>query len=430
MADAASQALSNQTQGYSDDGPLRAADGTLLKDKLHQTMRRKRMISLGLVLPLFAFVFVTFIFPIGLMLYRSVDNPILAENLPKTMMVLEQWDGQGLPSEEAFAVLAEELVIAKKTRMIGQIATRMNFEMSGIRSVFTKTARKAKKMKAPYKDAFIAINEKWGERETWVTLKRIGQSITSTQYLAAVDMRYDVDNNMVAQEEERQIYVQIFVRTLWISFLIAGICLVLGYPIAFLLATLPLKTSNLLMILVLLPFWTSLLVRTTSWIVLLQTNGVLNDIMVWLGIIGDDGRVQMIYNQTGTIVAMTHILLPFMVLPLFSVMKTIPPSYVRAARSLGANPFTAFVRVYVPQTVAGMGAGSLLVFILSIGYYITPALVGGRSGQLISNFIAFHMQKSLNWGLAAAMGSLLLFSVLLLYWLYTKIVGVDNMKLG
>jgi putative spermidine/putrescine transport system permease protein len=138
----------------------------------------------------------------------------------------------------------------------------------------------------------------------------------------------------------------------------------------------------------------------------------------------------MINNQTGTIIAMTHILLPFMILPLYSVMRPIPPSYVRAARSLGATSWTAFRRVYLPQTLPGIGAGSLLVFILAVGYYITPALVGGASGQLISNLIAFHMQDSLNWSLAAALAAILLGAVLVLYWLYDKLVGIDNLKLG
>jgi len=326
--------------------------------------------------------------------------------------------------------MVADLVEARKTKQIGRVATRLNFEMSGVRSVMTGSARKAKNMQAPFKDALIAANEMWAERALWVTIKRMGQPYTSSQYLAAMDMHYDVDNNVVMQDEDRQIYVMIFGRTLWISFLVSAMCLLLGYPVAYLLATLPLKYSNLLMIMVLLPFWTSLLVRTTSWIVLLQTNGVINDLMVWVGIINDEGRIQMIYNQMGTVIAMTHILLPFMVLPLYSVMKTIPPSYMRAALSLGANPLRAFVRVYAPQTVPGIGAGSLLVFILSVGYYITPALVGGRTGQMISNFIAFHMQKSLNWGLAAALGGILLVGVLFLYWAYSKIVGVDNMKLG
>ena len=217
-------------------------------------------------------------------------------------------------------------------------------------------------------------------------------------------MKLDPTGSIARQGEERQIYVKLFVRTLWLSALITFLCLLLGYPISFLLATLPVRTSNLLMILVLLPFWTSLLVRTTSWIALLQQEGVINDILVWLGVIGDDGRLAMIHNQVGTVIAMTHILLPFMVLPLFSVMKTIPPSYMRAARSLGANPALAFIRVYVPQTVPGIGAGGILCFIIAIGYYITPALVGGTSGTLISNFIAYHMSVSLNWGLGRGAG--------------------------
>ena len=184
------------------------------------------------------------------------------------------------------------------------------------------------------------------------------------------------------------------------------------------------------MILVLLPFWTSLLVRTTSWIVLLQSQGVVNDVAVASGIIDDSSRLQMIYNQTGTIIAMTHILLPFTILPLYSVMRPIDPSYVRAARSLGASSWTAFRRVYLPQTVPGIGAGALLVFILAVGYYITPALVGGSDGQLISNLIAFHMLSSFNWSLAAALATLLLAGILLLYWLYDRLVGLDNLKLG
>jgi len=249
-------------------------------------------------------------------------------------------------------------------------------------------------------------------------------------YMAALDRTYDKDGHIAMQPEERQIYITLFLRTIWVSLLITVLCILLAYPISYLMATLPLRISNLLMVLVLLPFWTSLLVRTTSWIVLLQTEGVLNDILVALGIIGNENRIQMIYNMTGTVVAMTHILLPFMVLPLYSVMKTISPSYVRAARSLGATPARAFWKVYFPQSVPGIGAGSILVFILAVGYYITPALVGGQSGQLISNFIAFHMQKSLNWGLAAALGGILLAGVLALYWLYNKLVGIDNMKMG
>ncbi len=162
----------------------------------------------------------------------------------------------------------------------------------------------------------------------------------------------------------------------------------------------------------------------------LGQNGVLLEVMAWLGLVGDDGRPQLIYNMTGTIVAMTHILLPFMILPIYSVMRGVSPTYMRAARSLGATPALAFYRVYLPQTVPGVGAGGILVFILAMGYYITPALVGGQDGTLISNFIAFHMTKSLNWGFAAALGAIMLAGVLGLYWLYDRVVGISNMKLG
>lgn len=254
--------------------------------------------------------------------------------------------------------------------------------------------------------------------------------LRSTFTLAALDRKRADDGSVTMVPENRQVYVTLFKRTLLLSLMITFTCFILAFPIAHLLATLPLRKSNLLMILVLLPFWTSLLVRTTSWMIVLQSQGVLNDAMVATGIISDENRIQMMYNQTGTVIAMTHILLPFMVLPLYSVMSMINPSYVRAARSMGATSWTAFRRIYFPQTVPGIGAGALLVFILSVGYYITPALVGGADGQLISNLIAFHMTKSLNWSLAAALAAILLGAVLVLYWLYDRLIGIDNLKLG
>jgi putative spermidine/putrescine transport system permease protein len=204
----------------------------------------------------------------------------------------------------------------------------------------------------------------------------------------------------------------------------------MAYPVAHLLATLPLRYSNLLMICVLMPFWTSLLVRIVAWMIMLQNNGVVNSTLVWTGILDDENRLSMMYNFTGTVIVMIQILLPFMILPIYSVMKTIPPSYMRAAQNLGAPPSLAFLKVYLPQTLPGVGAGVILVFIVAIGYYITPELVGGKDGQLIGNMIAYHMQKSLNWGLAAAMGTLLLAAILLLYWVYDRIVGIDNMRMN
>ena len=235
---------------------------------------------------------------------------------------------------------------------------------------------------------------------------------------------------MAWQPEDKQILLKLFGRTLVMSLIITGSCILLGYPIAWLLANVSPRNANLLLILVLLPFWTSLLVRTSAWKVMLQQNGVINEVLVWIGLVPDGDRMILINNEFGTIVAMTHILLPFMILPMYSVMQTIPPVYLRAAKSMGATNWTAFWRVYFPQSIPGIGAGSILVFILSIGYYITPEIVGGTKGVFISNRIAYHISSSLNWGLAAALGTILLIVVLALYWAYDRIVGIDNVKLG
>ena len=409
---------------------ITAADGTPLKKKLAQAMFLSRVRAFSLVLPLLGFVLVSFIIPILALMWQGIYNDTFAKFTPNLTQQLNDWDGVSKPTEAMFEALVVDIRTAKKDKTIGRIATRVNQELPGTRSLFTSSARKVQKLKPPYAVSMVQVNKKWGELKVWQAMKLTSQSLTPGFYATALDGKYTVDQGFVSQVENRQIYVKLFWRTLLISGSVMLLCLLLGYPVAYLLATLPLRQSNLLMIMVLLPFWTSLLVRTTAWIALLQSQGVINDILVWVGVAGDDARLSLIYNMTGTIIAMTHILLPFMILPLYSVMKTIPPSYMRAARSLGATPALAFVRIYMPQTIPGIGAGGLLVFILAIGYYITPALVGGQDGQLISNMIAYHMQKSLNWSLAAALGGILLGGVLVLYWAYDRIIGIDNMKLG
>ena len=410
--------------------PLVAADGTPLKKKLRQALFVSRLRAFLLVVPLLVFVVASFLVPIVTLLWQGVYNATYAENMPLSAPLLRAWDGVSEPTEEIYAALVADLEQARKDRTIGQVATRVNQESPGTRSLFTSSARKAGRLEAPFKEALVGLDDEWKDIEVWHGMKLAATSLTPAYLAAALDAQYNADGSFSMQSEERQIHITLFVRTLYVSTAVTLFCVLLGYPIAFLLSNLPLRISNLLMILVLLPFWTSLLVRTTAWIAMLQGQGVLNDLFVFFGITDDDDRFTMIYNMTGTLVAMTHILLPFMILPLYSVMKTIPPYYMRAARSLGATGATAFVRVYLPQTVPGIGAGSLLVFILAIGYYITPALVGGQEGALISNFIAYHMQKSLNWSLAAALGGILLVGVLILYWMYDRVVGIDNMKLG
>ncbi|SKA63554.1 ABC transporter permease [Enterovibrio nigricans] len=410
---------------------IKTADGVSLRVSQERSIRRNKRKAFLLVAPLLAFLLVAFVLPIVDMLQRSVENPEVSTYLPKTTVALESWDGQALPDEQVYAALVEDLQIGAKARNIGKVASRLNYEKSGMRSLLMKSSRKSKRIEeGPYKAQIEKIDKRWKDISVWRLIKRESSPYTLSYYLNAVDHRYDDQGNIVAQPEHLQIYNGLFWRTLYMSVAITFLCLLLGYPVAYLLANLPLKHANVLMIFVLLPFWTSLLVRTATWIAILQQQGVLNDLMVGVGILDDQNRIQMIYNQTGTLIAMTHILLPFMILPLYSVMKTISPSYVRAARSMGATQFTSFRRIYFPQTLPGIGAGSILVFILAIGYYITPALVGGQTGTFITNFIAYHMQTSLNWGLAAAIASILLVVVIVLYWLYNRLIGVDNVKLG
>jgi putative spermidine/putrescine transport system permease protein len=550
-----------------DTGPVLAADGTPLKRSLNRALRRQKLRALGLIAPLLIFVLVTFIAPIADMLFRSVENQIVSNTLPGTVQQLESWESTSgeAPSEAVYEALYYDLFLASEAKEHTRLGTRLNYEETGISSLFRSSGRKvddigedyidaledlneaweeeefwfslmsgedgtpkdtglleqervrltdltsdsfggdigfvpseeisellpntarayssfalftviadedvvaeeepweavkialvqdlkrgadlsgysgfgAEELRAAqnmlqdrpdiaFKETFLEIDEDWGDVPNWRTVQAYSPPFTSGYFLNAVDMQKSADGPE-ARPENQQIYIMLFKRTLFMSLMITGSCILLAYPVAYLLSNLPMRSANLLMILVLLPFWTSLLVRTSAWKVMLQQQGVINDTLVWLGLVDDAGRLIMINNQFGTIVAMTHILLPFMILPMYSVMSTIPPSYVRAARSLGATNWTSFWRVYFPQSVPGIGAGSILVFILAIGYYITPEIVGGTTGTFISNRIAYHISSSLNWGLAAALGSILLAAVLILYWAYDKIVGIDNVKLG
>ena len=401
---------------------LVARDAIRVKDRLK---------AAGLAAPLVAFILVAFVFPLGNMLLESFYDPTVANAIPETTELLREWDGLELPQPEVYDSLGKELIVAFEERTIGKIATRVNRIQSGTRTVFAKTARRIRNVEAgPMKDAMIAIDRRWGELSLWHAIAQASDRYTTRHYLNAVDLRLDQVTGVEPVAEEFRIYNKLYLRTLMISLLVTTLCFLIGYPIAYAMANSSTLVSKAILIMVLIPFWTSLLVRTVSWIVLLQQQGVLNDLLVLSGLVADDARLTLVYNMTGTLIAMTHVLLPFMILPLYSVMRSIPQDQVRAASSLGANPIQAFLKVYWPQSIPGVGAGALLVFILSIGYYITPALVGGTKGQLISNMVAYHIQNSLNWGLAAAISMFMLIGVFALYVLYDRVIGIDRMKLG
>ncbi len=415
----------------SETGKILTTDGIPLEVSLKKAERKNKIKAFLLVAPLLLFLLITYIFPIGDMLMRSVDDKMVTEMLPKTFKSMEKWDGKELPPEEVFESFYLDFQKLVEEKRDGKLSTQLNYTKNGFKSILKKLRRKAKNFEeGNYKEQIMAVHQRWADVEYWRAIQRRAPAYTSQKYLKGIDMYKNEEGNIVSVEEDRRIHRILWLRTLEIAFFVTLLCFLMAYPIAHLLATLPMKYSNLLMICVLLPFWTSLLVRTASWMILLQQQGVVNDFFVMIGLVTDDNRPEMMFNKTGTYVAMTQILLPFMVLPLYSVMKTISPSLMRAGKSLGGTPFVAFWKVYFPLTIPGIGAGCLLVFILAIGYYITPALVGGASGTLISNQIAFHMKSTLDWSFASAMGLMLLAGVLAIYWVYNKLVGVDNIKLG
>jgi len=411
-------------------GPILTTEGIPLKVSLQKAEKRNKIRAILLVAPLLFFILVTFLIPIGDMLLRSVDDSYINTVFPKTFKEYRNWDRQDLPSEELYKTMFFE-VRDSEGYAIGKASTRMNYAKSGWKSLLKKSKRKFKKIEeGPYKEQMIAIDKKWADMEYWKALGVMVDATTAGYYLNAVDLKYNVDKEVVWQKENRRIYNHTWFKTFKVSVLVMVFCLMLGYPISYLLSTLPLKYSNLLMICVLLPFWTSLLVRTVAWMVMLQQKGVFNNLLVMANIISDENRFKLMYNETATIIVMTQILLPFMVLPLYSVMKTISPNYMRAALNLGASPLHAFWKIYMPNSVPGISAGCMLVFILAIGYYITPELVGGKDGQMIGNWIAYHLKTTLNWGLCAALGAILLGVLTVLYWVYNKLVGIENIKLG
>jgi putative spermidine/putrescine transport system permease protein len=276
---------------------------------------------------------------------------------------------------------------------------------------------------AGWRERLVTLDERWKEAPYWHAIAKNAARWTPDYLLTAVDLKRGVAGGVERVAEDQRVFGGILLRTLVISAEVTLLALLLGYPLAYWLSTLPARKANVLMILVLVPFWTSILVRVAAWIVLLQREGLVNKSLLALSVVNEP--LVLLFNRTGVLVSMTHILLPFMILPLYSVMKSVPPTYLRAAVSLGSAPLAAFFRVYVPQTYPGIGAGALLVFILAIGYYVTPALLGGPNDQMISYYIAQYTNVDVNWGMACALGAVLLAATLVLYAVYRRFAKTE-----
>ncbi|WP_424955201.1 ABC transporter permease [Hydrogenophaga pseudoflava] len=412
------------------------AGGTLdLATQLRRAERRRKQRAVALTLPLLAFLVVFFLVPLASLLVRAVENPEVADALPRTGQALAGWDRHSPPDAAAFAAVIADLSAIEDTAQAGVLARRLNSEVPGARSLVMGTYRAVQSEDAGFKDLaseqakakLIEQDARWEELPYWQAIAQNSSRWTPDYLLAAVDLKRTPLGDIVRVSDDEAAFSDILGRTFQMSAVVTFFCLLLAYPLAYWLSTLPERKANILLILVLLPFWTSVLVRIAAWIVLLQNNGLVNRFFMWIGL--TDAPIPLLFNRVGVIIAMVHILLPFAILPLYSVMKSVPPNYLRAAISLGSAPFAAFVRVYLPQTYPGVAAGGLLVFITSIGYYVTPALLGGAGDQMLSYYVAQYTNVEVNWGMACALGGVLLTTTLILYSIYRK-VSKAELSLG
>jgi len=413
-------------------GVDRATAARQLRQSLRRVEQRKKWLAITLTLPLLIYLLVTLVVPIGALLTRAVENPEVASTLPRTVGVIANWDRKSPVPDAAYVAVAQDLSAIQEQADAGALARRLNSEVAGGRSLVMKTVRamplEADLSPAQVREKMLELDERWGEAGYWQAIAKNASRWTPDYLLTSVDLRRDdVTGEIVQVDPESAAFSKILLRTFSISATVTVFCLLLGYPLAYWLSTLSARAANVMMILVLVPFWTSILVRSAAWIVLLQNNGLVNRFLQATGLI--DAPLPLLFNRVGVVIAMVHILLPFMILPLYSVMKTVPPTYLRAAVSLGSTPLAAFFRVYVPQTYPGVGAGGLLVFILSIGYYVTPALLGGADDQMLSYYIAQYTNVNVNWGMACALGAVLLAATLVLYAVYRRVVK-SELSLG
>lgn len=371
-----------------------------------------------LMAPLILFLLTFFVWPLWSMFRESVADTAVIHVLPLTAEAVDGWDRASPPTPEMEAALVADLRAATDEQAVGDMTRRLNSAQSGFRTLMSKTL---KAVRDPEIQAVVLaeVDKRWQKPEYWIAISDALSPWTDRNLLAAVDMERDKDGNVVTLPSDASANRAIIGRTLWISGLVTLFTLAIGLPYAMAAASLGGWKRNVLLVAVLLPLWTSLLVRTAAWYILLQDSGLINTILQALHI--TDGPIALIFNRVGVVIAMTHVLLPFMVLPIYSVLISLPSNLMPAASSLGAPPLRAFWRVLLPLSLRGVASGALLVFMSAIGYYITPALIGGAGDQMISSVIAFYATGSANWGMASALGIVLLVLTLALYAVYGRL---------
>ncbi len=367
-------------------------------------VRCPNLLAIGLLCPALLLILLAFLGPLAIDLATAVRDPQLSAALPESAALLRAWHGGGLPDEAVFASVAHELAASESAGNIGPLARRLEFERSGSGSLLLLTARA--ELVAPYAAAMAALDPRWANPTLWQRLRRDAGGVTPLYLLRVLDLDIGDAGSVVSAPPDRAIFRRLFARTFGIGLVVTVLCVMLGYPAAHALATLPPRWAAPGLAFVLVPLWISILVRGTAWFILLQRDGPVNAALLASGLVPQP--LALLFTRFAIILAMVHALLPFMILPLVGAMRRIDPACLRAAASLGATGPQRFLRVYLPMTMPGTAAGMLIVFILSVGLYITPALVGGRRDQMASAFIAEYAKLDVNWGMAAALAIVLL----------------------
>ncbi|OMH37966.1 ABC transporter permease [Motiliproteus sp. MSK22-1] len=421
--------MSTTPLGTTDNVHFEATEPGTLKKSMHRAEKGRRAITWLLLAPLLIYTSVFFVLPLCTMLYKAVDNPEVISGAPNTSKLLSTWQSKSTPlPDAAYSALVSDLKHAYGKPELGELARRLNYEISGFRSLIMKSARKLPALKLGSNDAkqlLYDIDNRWQDTRYWIALKRSSERFTPYYLLAALDLKVNDKGEIGFVDQEQRVYTKVLIRTLTIATVVTLICLLIGYPLAALMVRAPKPVTIILMLAIMLPFWTSLLARTSAWIVTLQANGIFNNFLISLGIIAEP--LELIFNSTGVYIVMVHILLPFAVLPIYNNLQNIPNHLMLASSSLGAHPVKGFISIYLPLSIPGISAGGLLTFIVAVGYYITPSLVGSAGEQMLGYFIAFYTNTTVNWGMASALGIVLLLCVMGLYALASVTLGVKQL---
>lgn len=383
---------------------------------------RQRLTAVLLLAPLLAFMLSFFVAPLVTMMKSAVSDPVATEALPRTAAALAGWDRANVPPAPAQSAFAADIRALRNDEQFGDLVRRLNSTQSGFRSLLGKTRRALDGTGAV---DLAAIDPRWSETSWWATIAdAVASPWTDKNLLAAVDLERNTAGNIAAMPEGASANRLIMIRTFVTAALVTLACILIGLPYAMVAASVEGWRRQILLGAVLLPLWTSLLVRTAAWYIVLQDNGLINAALKGLGLTSTP--IPLMFNRLGVIIAMTHVLLPFMVLPIFSVLIAIPRNLMPAAASLGAHPLRAFLHVLLPLSMRGVVSGALLVFMAALGYYITPALIGGANDQMISSVIVYYATAAANWGMAGALGLVLLAMTILLYAVYIRLTAAEE----